>query len=517
MDNNMIAPTPIFGKNIIEMLMFNMYDECKVIYREYIQNSFDAIQQAVEKGILPSINHGIVNVNIDEKHRTVVIRDNGTGIPLDKAPSALLNIAASEKDGYSQAGQYGVGRLVGAGFCSRIVFRTKAKGADTGTQVVINSDLAREIIRDKNNHDDAVTVMSTISEVSQISDTDSHFFEVRLEHIKEGYDELLCEPEIISYLSAVAPIDFSFQFKNMIISRNIAFKKQYSEMKYVKVSINNKPITKKYGLTVIGTGDEILGIDVFHIKDEDDKELAWGWYAITPFTKQIPETFNEEPEPNRGIRLRKNNIQIGDERLLDKYFQETQGNHYFYGEVHVVSPAIVPDSTRQGLATTHEALQLYELLRNKFKELHKIYHMASDLKGAVRDLNVSVAKVNSEDENVDKTEAKGEVEKALATFEKKSKNEIANTEGGSSLVEYYQQKSKEIQENGGEIPIAKAKKVKPTFKIVATDELSPLAAMYSSESIKVIRKIFVLLRKKWDSENKASLEKLIADIIKALK
>jgi hypothetical protein len=37
------------------------------------------------------------------------------------------------------------------------------------------------------------------------------------------------------------------------------------------------------------------------------------------------------------------------------------------------------------------------------------------------------------------------------------------------------------------------------------------------ESIKIIRKIFALLRRKWDSENKATLEKLIADIIKALK
>ncbi len=224
MDNNMKAPTPIFGKNIIEMLMFNMYDECKVIYREYIQNSFDAIQQAVEKGVLKSINDGIVNVNIDSKHRTVTIRDNGTGIILEKAPSTLLNIAASEKDGYSQAGQYGVGRLVGAGFCSRIVFRTKAKGDNVGTEVVINSDKARSIIRDKNNHNDAVTVMSDISEVSQITDKEEHFFEVILENIKEGYDELLSEPEITSYLSSVAPIDYSFQFKNMIIPKNPEFK-----------------------------------------------------------------------------------------------------------------------------------------------------------------------------------------------------------------------------------------------------------------------------------------------------
>ena len=516
MDNSIKTPKPVFGKNIIEMLMFNMYDECKVIYREYIQNSFDAIQEAVIKDLLPNINNGIVNVNVDPKHRTVTIRDNGTGISLEKAPSALLNIAAAEKDGYVQAGQYGVGRLVGAGFCSRLVFRTKASGEKEGTEVVINSDLARSIIRDKNNRSDAVTVMSEISEVRRITDSEDHFFEVTLENIKEGYDELLSADEIISYLSAVAPIDYSMPFKNLLISKNEEFKELYSRMKYVNVSVNNKPIKKNYGKTVIGTGDEILGIEVFHLKDEDE-ELAWGWYAITPFSKEIPEKVNDEFEPNRGIRLRKNNIQIGDAKLLDKYFHEARGNHYFYGEIHVVSPDIVPDSTRQGLASTHEAIRLYDLLIEKFTEMKQIYYMASDLKRAVRDLNVGVSKVNSDNEDVDKVQAKGEVEKALATIERTSGKEIASTSAGTPLLEYYQNKSKEIQENGGEVSVEKPKKDKPTVKIIASDELSVLSDKYSMESIKIIRKIFALLRRKWDSENKATLEKLIADIIKALK
>ena len=63
----------------------------------------------------------------------------------------------------------------------------------------------------------------------------------------------------------------------------------------------------------------------------------------------------------------------------------------------------------------------------------------------------------------------------------------------------------------------KPKKDKPTVKIVASDELSVLSGKYSSESIKVIRKIFALLRRKWESDNKATLEKLIAEIIKALR
>lgn len=508
--------TPKIGKNIIEMLMFNMYDECKVIYREYIQNSFDAIQQAVSKKVLASINDGIVNVSIDSKHRNVIIRDNGIGITVEKAATTLLAIAASEKDGYTQAGQYGVGRLVGAGFCSRIIFRTKAQGEEIGTEVIINSDQARSIIRDKNDHSAAEKVMSVISQVSSFSDDDEHFFEVTLENIKEGYDELLSEEDVTSYLSAVAPVDYSMNFKNMLISQNAEFKEIHSKMKYVRLSVNNKPIKKKYGTSVIGTGDEILSLDVFHLRDEDT-ELAWGWYAVTPFTKEIPEVFDNKIEPNRGIRLRKNNIQIGDAKLLDRFFQEARGNHYFYGEIHVVNPDIVPDSTRQGLASTHEALRLYELMRTKFKEMRQIYYMASELKRAVRDLNVGVSKVQSENENVDKVQAKGEVEKALATIQKTSSKEIASTTAGTPLVEFYQQKSKEIQENGGAVTVAKPKKERQSVKIVASDELSALTGKYSVETIKVIRKIIVLLRRKWDSENKATLEKFIADLIKALK
>lgn len=300
MDNTIVTPIPKFGKNIIEMLMFNMYDECKVIYREYIQNSFDAIQQAVETQCLPSINEGMVNVSIDCNHRVVTIRDNGTGITMEKAPATLLNIAASEKDGYSQAGQYGVGRLVGAGFCSRIIFRTKAKGEAFGTEVIIDSDKARRIIKDKNDHRGAVEVMTDISQVSHIEDNQDHFFEVVLDNIKEGYDELLSEEEIINYLSAVAPVDYSMPFKNMLINNNPEFKEIYPKIKTVRLSVNNKPVTKKYGLKIIGTDDNILRLETFRLIDEDN-ELAWGWYAVTPFTKEIPEVVNNDIEPNRGV------------------------------------------------------------------------------------------------------------------------------------------------------------------------------------------------------------------------
>jgi molecular chaperone HtpG len=43
---------PIFGKNVIETLSEGMYDNPLFLYREYVQNSADAIDAAVEAGVL---------------------------------------------------------------------------------------------------------------------------------------------------------------------------------------------------------------------------------------------------------------------------------------------------------------------------------------------------------------------------------------------------------------------------------------------------------------------------------
>ena len=42
----------IFGANIIENLTTGMYQDSKVIYREYIQNACDQIDKAVNEGLL---------------------------------------------------------------------------------------------------------------------------------------------------------------------------------------------------------------------------------------------------------------------------------------------------------------------------------------------------------------------------------------------------------------------------------------------------------------------------------
>ena len=71
--------------------------------------------------------------------------------------------------------------------------------------------------------------------------------------------------------------------------------------------------------------------------------------------------------------------------MLTTYFprNETRGNKYFYGEIHIANQKIKLNSARDGLAPTPEAECLKCLIRNFFDGLVKLYNLANDTKKAV--------------------------------------------------------------------------------------------------------------------------------------
>ena len=80
---------PIAGKFLLEILTKGMYSNPMHVYREYIQNSSDSIDRAIESGILQA-TEAEIHIFIDDKERNIVIRDNGLGIPLDIAKTKGL-------------------------------------------------------------------------------------------------------------------------------------------------------------------------------------------------------------------------------------------------------------------------------------------------------------------------------------------------------------------------------------------------------------------------------------------
>lgn len=537
MDKSMEKHQTKIGKNLIEILMYSMYDDAKVVLREYVQNAYDAINEAVEQGILESSKCGSVNIILDSKYRSVRINDNGTGIVKKFAAKKLLDIADSFKDGKNTAGHYGIGRLTGLQFCERLIFKTSAKGEDEYTQVVFDSNLAREILNDSNDHRNAEEVVNSISTVSTGKENvDAHYFEIEMENIRADYSQLLDEDSVREYLEEVAPIDYSTTFKNLLIKTSEIpqhLKVQRDNLKCIQLSINNLvDIRKRYGVKIEGTGDPIKTLHYFDVIDDEYGLLAWGWFAITAFTKAIPVK-----DKNRGIRLRKKNIQVGTANLLDKYFEESRGNNYFYGEVFAVHNNLRPSSDRTALVATPEAGRFYELIKVKFHDLHKLYHLANDLKTSLKDVVYGERLASTQDKE-ELEVAKTKLEEGLEKMQKAEKKGLSSIPASESLIEIYKESAtKSVQEferktsskPSVELPVI-PKKEQPTQDMVnkealmttstpavqVVDIFAPLKEKYEVNDVKLIRKIFASFTKHCPLANRALLEELKKKAIKEL-
>lgn len=406
-------------KGIIRLLMFSLYSDEKTIYREYVQNALDSINQAVQDRVLNQSKDGIVNIHIESDK--ISIRDNGTGITIEDAPRILLDVSSSSKNGVDQAGLFGIGRLVGGGYCHKLEFRTTAKGQSEGTIVTFNIDeIEKMVVEDKEDYlASYVLTKCTIVERFPVEESE-HFFEVTLKKIKtEMAPTLTNSQEIIDYLCAVAPVEYKPQFSNVLIYKstenNQEFKSLHEGLEKVQVFVGKTRIQKKYGLRIEGTKDEINNLEYFKIENEDYGMLGWGWFALTKYTIQIPKE-----DKLACIRLRIHNIQIGDYNQLSgsNYWKEERGNSYFYGEFFVTHPNIKPNGARDGLSPTPEAKALVPLLHQYFENLKTLYTRANEAKKSI-DKIVEGAEKFKKTKNIDDYNANDLVDnKGIGKFDK---------------------------------------------------------------------------------------------------
>jgi len=156
----------VIGKDVIESLTLGMYKDARIVYREYIQNSADQIDKAVEQGILETITDGKIWIEINSNTRQIVIDDNATGISSKEAVSILKNIGQSTKQRGVDKGFRGIGRLGGLAYCDRLSFETSYKGEDCKTVIEWNAKKLKHIINNRNTKETASDVIDEITEIS---------------------------------------------------------------------------------------------------------------------------------------------------------------------------------------------------------------------------------------------------------------------------------------------------------------------------------------------------------------
>ncbi|MBQ6773862.1 MAG: ATP-binding protein [Synergistaceae bacterium] len=404
----------IFGAHILESLTTGMYQDSRMIFREYIQNACDSIDKAASSGLI-NRDDGEININIDPETRNITIRDNGTGIKSREFERVLGNIADSDKKAGIDKGFRGIGRLCGLAYCEKLIFTAKFQGEKVISKLVCNAKVMRELIsEDTEKRYTASEVLNLINEFAfedeYEENIDEHYFIVELVNINSENTDLLNYDRVKKYLSFTVPLPYYITFSPYRSKIYEYAKKSGSEICEYNIYLNNEQLFKPYTIkftTGRGQGkviDEIFDIRFIDFRDVNNNLIAWLWLGISHFKGAISEDCMM-----RGIRLRKENIQIGNEDTLQRFFSESRGQHYFIGELFCVSKDLIPNSQRDYFNENKLRVELENQLRNYFTELSRIYHAGSKLNKLItaRDESMNsdikpdeAAKINSDIEKL---------------------------------------------------------------------------------------------------------------------
>ncbi len=336
------------GKYTLESLTSGMYLDPLSLYKEYIQNAVDSLDEAIEAGLLQR-DDGQVLISVDRENRQIVIEDNGIGVRSSDR-SILLNIGASGKPLTNRRGFRGIGRLVGLGYSREMIFETSFMGESMATGIAFDCEnLSNMLVPGRYDNYDLLATLRHVTDIQLRRERkDAHYFRVTL----NGVDESILDRErIINYISQVAPLPYNqaqFSFDREIAA---AFTKQGLKLDDYKIFIKfddedeRRQLYKLYADTFMidkkrGLHDEIAGITVQDITDESGNLIALLWHGNSNLTGSIATN------DNKGLRLRKGNIQIGDRSTLNPIFKEERFNGWFQGEVFVLDNLIIPNARR---------------------------------------------------------------------------------------------------------------------------------------------------------------------------
>lgn len=516
------------GKFTLESLTTGMYSDPKIIFREYIQNSTDSIDQAIQFGLLDSREEGIIEIILDKKLKKLSITDNGTGITNYKVWNKLCDIGNSEKDFSKQRGFRGIGRLGGLSYAEELNFITSVHGESKKTIVKWNCVKLKELLQPGNYEEyDLTRVIQEVTEMRTEKEEESkHYFIVELVNIEDQFSLLLNEIEIRTYLSQVAPIPFHAQRFIFYHDIEIGIKKQLEEINkpleeyYIYLNNDPNPIYKPYKNYVkAGKGEKEKRDslqEIKYIKEYDDKGnlIFWGWYGVTNFYGYIKD------KSIAGLRIRKNNIQIGGIKTLDDVFSQSRFNKWFIGEIYVYDKNILPNARRDDFEK-NEAYQRFKskleiLTKGVLSKIPPMYSSLNSLTNKIekraKDLSDIEEKVingiTSEVERIQLHKKRDDIQKEIA----KSKLDLENVR--SKISTKIDSKIDEVLRKADELH-EKSKKLEngiidADYQILKSKALSG----YSKDVKKVIIKIFEVIDRELDSEIAKKLEMSIINDLK---
>lgn len=420
----------LIGKDILELVGSAMYVNPLTVYREYIQNAADAIDEAKQLGLLLDDEPGKVHIITDIENRSVKIRDNGAGVSNRRFNRRLKAFGASKKRGTNARGFRGIGRLSGLGFCQELVFRSRAAGDKKVFEIRWDGRKFKTLLADVNYEADLKTFVNEITEIRELFDKDfpAHFFEVELiRPVRIRSDVLLNELVIHDYLAEVAPVPFSPEFTfGEQIRDHLREQIQLGEIE-VFIGKDEQPIYRPFRDEfeyAEGRTDKFQEPEFRIINSMNGEVAAIVWMLHHGYHGAIPNS-----QGIKGLRARVGNMQVGDHRLFTDIFLEDRFNSWTVGEVHVIDPKVIPNGRRDSFGQNKHFSNLLNHLSPVASHISKMCRDSSIIRNRIKEFKTGEQKVEErlevlEQGALDKQEAKNYEKEIRSTlFEMKKTSE----------------------------------------------------------------------------------------------
>lgn len=361
------------GKFTLESLTKGLYLSPKDLYREYIQNAADSIDEAIKLEIVGEEEAEIV-ISLDSNLKKLSIKDNGCGICSAQAVRQLIDIGNSEKKHSENRGFRGIGRLAGLSYCDKLVFTTSFIGENVRTKVTFDAKMLRTLLAPDssliNSVEEVIEKVVTINTV--FAKEEDHFFNVELYNISD-LDGLSNPEKIEKYLIENAPVDCKSDFIwHEVISKKFQLINKAIPTYHIVLEADGEKVEihKPYSDTIISdrvkkVENTVNDIEVVTFKNASNDISAVLWYAVTDYNGTILD------DQVKGIRIRKGNLLIGDKKTMGSFFKEDRFNGWLIGELHVFDKQLIPNTRRDDFEKNERYLSFSEQIGLWSKEISK--------------------------------------------------------------------------------------------------------------------------------------------------
>jgi molecular chaperone HtpG len=395
-----------FGLRLLETLTSALYDKPIVLFREYVQNSVDAYNTAINDK-LKKIDNFSVDININKDQRFITVFDNGYGIPENHFYAKMTGIGVDEKFHLlNQIGFRGIGRLSGIPFCEKLIFKNKPEGNKNIFEFIWNGKLFNDMLI----KDSTVELSKAFEEITSISNVkyegniSDHFFSVSIENYNDEIRELIEQKDFKQQLCSLLPLRYftNFTYQDKIKNKYQEIMNDDLDNTAYDISLNSEPLFKQY------TDKNILDAGIYFWplkfpKTPDGLEEPFGLLWFT-FNRKIIANPNDQLW---GILVRSKNILMGDNNsLVDAIFlnkpddyittyrELTQTLQGVYGEMLIYSSRFKDNARRDWFKLDESSIKLRDIT---FEYLKRLYNYRT---------TASKAFVEKKSENIDKNKQK---------------------------------------------------------------------------------------------------------------